>query len=228
MRNLVVFAHPRASSFNGQILQAYCAAVLARGHEIEVRDLYAMGFDPVLTEADLASFRGQRPLAADIAQEQTHVRWAELITVISPVWWIGWPAILKGWIDRVFSFDFAYGYGPTGTVGLLEGRRAIVIATTGSNEAHWAASGKLEAVRVAQDVGTFELSGISMLEHVTLSPVGRKTAPDAFASYLDQVTALVGRHLPDAAAGAGPAPPTAASTSPSTPTPDLPVPAPDV
>jgi NAD(P)H dehydrogenase (quinone) len=195
MKNLVVFAHPRAKSFNREILDTYVAATRARGHEVEVRDLYAMKFDPVLSEADLAAYRGQGELAADIRAEQELVTWSEVITLISPVWWIGWPAIMKGWIDRVFSFNFAYAYGPGGTIGLLKGRRGLIFSTTGSSEAHWPESGKQEAVRVAQDEGTMELSGIAMLEHVTFSPVGRLTPAEVFPGYLERVKQCVERHL---------------------------------
>lgn len=193
-RHLVLFAHPRAESFNRRILDVWVETATAHGDDVRVRDLYAMRFDPVLTETDLASFRGQAPIAPDVAIEREHVLWSERITVISPVWWIGWPAILKGWIDRVFAFGFAYAYGPQGVIGLLSGRQAMLVDTTGSTEAHWRTSGKAEAMRIAQDVGTFELSGIPVLEHLTLSPVGRLTPPEAFEHYLSQVRELAGRY----------------------------------
>ena len=195
MRILVLYAHPRPASFNRAVLEAFVEAAAARGHAPVVRDLYAIGFDPCVTEADLAAARGQGEPAEDVRREQAHVREADVIVAISPVWWIGWPAILKGYVDRVFSYGFAYAYGPGGVAGLLGPRRAIVIGTTGSSEAHWRDSGKSEAVRVAQDVGTFELSGIAMIEHLTLSPVGRLTPPEAFAAHLERVRELVRRRL---------------------------------
>lgn len=195
MNILVVYAHPRPQCFNAQVRDTFVEAARARGHAVRVRDLYAMGFDPIVKEADLAAARGLAPVAPDVTEEQDLVRWAEVIAMISPVWWIGWPAMMKGWVDRTFALNFAYGYGPKGVVGLLEGRRAIVISTTGSTAAHWTESGKREAVRMSQDVGTMELSGLVMCEHLTLSPVGRLTPAEAFAGYLDEVRALVGRHL---------------------------------
>ena len=155
-----------------------------------------MQFNPVLSEADMSAARGQSNAATDVVAEQEHVRWADVITLISPVWWISWPAILKGWVDRVFAFNFAYGYGPNGTVGLLQGKRAIVFSTTGSNGQHWQDSGKLESTRVSQDVGTFAVSGIEVLEHMTISPVGRLTKAETFPVYLAGVVALVARHFP--------------------------------
>ena len=195
MRNLVVFAHPRVESFNRELLRTYCAAAQERGHELRVRDLYAMQFNPILAESEMNAARGQGTQSADIVIEQQHVQWAEVVTLISPVWWIGWPAILKGWIDRIFAFNFAYGYGPSGTIGLLKGKSAIVFSTTGSNSVHWNDSGKLESVRISQDVGTLELSGIKVLEHMTFSPVGRLTKPETFAEYLQQARELVERRL---------------------------------
>lgn len=195
MRHLVVFAHPRAESFNRQVLNTYVAALTRNGHEVRVRDLYVMNFNPVLNEAEMAAARTKGSPPADVQIEQDHVRWAEVITCISPVWWIGWPAILKGWIDRVFTLNFAYGYGPTGTVGLLAGKQAVVMGTTGSSAAHWQSSGKQEAMRVSQDVGTFEVSGMQTVAHLTFSPVGRLTQPAAFDAYLAEVQTLVDRHF---------------------------------
>lgn len=67
------------------------------------------------------------------------VSWADTIIVIHPIWWWGAPAILKGWVDRVFSHGFAYTYGPKGPEGLLAGKKALVFTSSGSDENQWKA-----------------------------------------------------------------------------------------
>ncbi|HUQ54674.1 NAD(P)H-dependent oxidoreductase [Lentzea sp.] len=151
---LWVYAHPRRDSFNDRLLQAGTKA-LSQRYEVAVSDLYAQGFDPVLSERDLGDLserpgniaelageaysRGQLP--ADVREEQAKLAAAELLVLQFPLWWYGPPAILKGWFDRVLTSGFAYGdldpelgvprrYGDGG----LAGRKALVVVTAGEDE----------------------------------------------------------------------------------------------
>lgn len=93
-----------------------------KGHEVRVRDTYELNFNPVLGASDFISFsQGNTP--EDIKEEQEHISWADSITFIYPVWWAGLPAILKGYVDRVFSHGFAYAYGENGIEKLLSGKK---------------------------------------------------------------------------------------------------------
>lgn len=84
--------------------------------------LYELNFNPVLGASDFISFsKGNTP--EDIKEEQEHISWADSITFIYPVWWAGLPAILKGYVDRVFSHGFAYAYGENGIEKLLSGKK---------------------------------------------------------------------------------------------------------
>lgn len=107
MKHLVVYAHPVAGSVNHQLLNSVLESL--KGHEVEVRDLNQLAFNPVLSSEDLA---GQRrgEVATDVKTEQDFIREADVITFIYPIWWAGLPAILKGYVDRVFSYGFAYRY----------------------------------------------------------------------------------------------------------------------
>ena len=133
MNILIVYAHPNPDSFNRAILDRVCDALTGKGHEVRVRDLYDMDFEPVLSSNDLVDV-GVGKLADDVAEEQDHVRWATAMLFIYPVWWFDRPAILKGWFDRVFTRGFAFEYSEAGVVGLLTQQKAAVIMTTGGTE----------------------------------------------------------------------------------------------
>jgi putative NADPH-quinone reductase len=101
-RALVVFAHPCEESFSAALQTVVVARLKARGWEVDLCDLYAEGFDPVLSAAER---RGYQDTASNTAPVQGHVdrlRAAEVLVFVFPVWNFGFPAILKGYFDRVF------------------------------------------------------------------------------------------------------------------------------
>ena len=125
-RALIVFAHPDPNSFTAALKNAAVAELETAGVQVDVSDLYELGFNPVAGPADvtermstvgfnLALEQGHAlerdALAADIVCEQDKVRSADLIVFQFPMWWYGMPAIMKGWVDRVLSYKFAYGVG---------------------------------------------------------------------------------------------------------------------
>ncbi len=107
LRHLIIVAHPRIKSFNHSVVDAYTAALEERGHRVECRDLYAMSFNPVLSARDIAAIARGKP-TRDIRNELNAIRAAEAVTLISPLWWGDFPAMLKGYIDRVFTAGSAY------------------------------------------------------------------------------------------------------------------------
>jgi NAD(P)H dehydrogenase (quinone) len=125
MKHLIIYSHPNPRSFNHAIKETFVEALLSRQHEVRVRDLYAMGFDPVLKAYDFELLE-KGLVADDVAKEQEHVRWADMITFIFPVWWNNLPAITRGYIDRVFSVGFAY---TEKMQGLLPGKKVLVVCT---------------------------------------------------------------------------------------------------
>src|SRR5580698_7796622 len=102
MKHLVIVAHPRAESLTMSLARAYIAELAALGHQHTLYDLYCMGFDPVLTAAEMMQTQaGAGP--PEVRQAQQDLEVAEVITVIYPLWWLSMPAILKGYIERVFA-----------------------------------------------------------------------------------------------------------------------------
>jgi NAD(P)H dehydrogenase (quinone) len=95
VRHLIIAAHPSAKSFNRSVVETYSTALQERKHRVECRDLYAAKFNPVLSARDLAAIGHHKP-ARDIREEQRAVRRADVVAFISPLWWSGFPAMLKG------------------------------------------------------------------------------------------------------------------------------------
>lgn len=136
MKVLILYAHPNPSSFNRAILERVEETLNDEGHEFRTLDLYARDDKVRLDAQDLATIKsGEMP--PDIRELQQEVLWADALAFIYPVWWFGMPAVLKGWIDRVFQEGFAFRFGADGMSGLLGPRRALVIHTTGGDyQAH--------------------------------------------------------------------------------------------
>lgn len=134
MNVLIVYAHPNPRSFNWAILDVIDSALRERGHATRIHDLYQMQFRAVLDSEDLLrNWRGDLPV--DTRREQDAIRWARGLVFVYPIWWFGPPAILKGWIDRVFTRKFAFDFGPEGMKGLLTHEKALIVNTLGGDEA---------------------------------------------------------------------------------------------
>ena len=164
MKVLVVYAHPNPDSFNHAVLERFVAGLHSKNHEVEILDLYAQGFNPLLSAADLASLQaGETP--ADIQLQQAKVARAEGLAFLFPIWWSSMPAVLKGWIDRVFSLGFAYAFTEEGPVGLLKQHKALLITTSGGDQAFFDHSGIQKAIQMTIDLGIFGFSGIPKIQH---------------------------------------------------------------
>ena len=171
MKVLVVFAHPNTDSFNGAVLKTATDTLSQGKHEIRVKDLYRANWNPLLTTEDLQKlYSGQVP--ADIAAEHADVTWAEMVVFIYPIWWFEQPAILKGWIDRVFCHGFAYKVTEQGLMeGLLKGKKGVVVTTSGANEENMKQNGILAAINTCMIKGTLAFSGFSDIVYQNLYEV---------------------------------------------------------
>jgi len=155
MKTLLVLAHPRRASLCGQVADAFAAAATAKGHQIELADLIAEGFDPVLREEDEPD-RGDpgHTYSPAVQQEMARIRRNEATVMVFPVWWWSVPAILKGWIDRVWNRGFAYG-GAT-----YPQQRVWMIGVAGTNAAAYAKRGYDSAMNTQLDTGLLGYCGV--------------------------------------------------------------------
>jgi putative NADPH-quinone reductase len=107
MRALVVYAHPDPESFAGAVLARAVRGLERAGHEVRVTDLYADGFDGAMT-ADERLTHKEPGVGPDLQRHADDLRWTELLVLVYPTWWSGFPAILKGWVDRVWVAGVAW------------------------------------------------------------------------------------------------------------------------
>ncbi|WP_326569891.1 NAD(P)H-dependent oxidoreductase [Actinacidiphila glaucinigra] len=187
MNVLWVFAHPEPRSLSGALRDDSLQTLRNLGHDVRESDLYAMKWNPVVDAADYgteaaderlqvgaASARAYAGgmLSPEIVAEQEKLAWADAVVVQFPLWWFGVPAILKGWIDRVFVKGFAYGLsGDDGRTlhygeGRLAGKRAMVVVTGGASEAALGPrgiNGSLDDLLFSLQHGTFFYTGMSVL-----------------------------------------------------------------
>lgn len=146
MKVLIVYAHPEPQSFNGALFDTAIDTLEAAGHTVMTSDLYAMGFDPVsdrrnfldMGNPNYLSLRHEQLIAsetdtfaAEIDGEMAKLEEAELLLFQFPLWWFGMPAILKGWVERVFALGRIHTPGYTHREGRFAGRRALLSITTG-------------------------------------------------------------------------------------------------
>lgn len=111
MHVYVIFAHPSHRSFSRSVLDAFMRGLKQAGHTHEVADLYQMGFESEMDEAQYlreVSGNPDLPVPPDIEAEQAKINRADGLVFIYPVWWSDCPAKLKGWFDRVLSCGYAY------------------------------------------------------------------------------------------------------------------------
>jgi NAD(P)H dehydrogenase (quinone) len=164
MNILLVYAHPEPKSLNGSIKNFSIKRLEEAGHVVQVSDLYAMQWKASL-DADDSTDRdpdarfdpaldSQRAFAnglqsEDIAVEQDKLRWADAVILQFPLWWFSMPAILKGWVERVYAYGFAYGVGEHSDAhwgdrygeGTMAGKRAMLVVTAGGWESHYGQRG---------------------------------------------------------------------------------------
>ena len=149
MKVLIVHAHYEAQSFNSALKDLAVEALQEAGHTVQVSDLYAMQWNPVASAADFGARSNpdyctyaleQRhgvdsgTLAADIRGEIEKVEWCDLLILNCPVFWFSLPAILKGWIDRVFVSGKFYGGRRVYDRGGMRGKKAMLTLTLGGQE----------------------------------------------------------------------------------------------
>jgi putative NADPH-quinone reductase len=130
VRVLLVHCHPVPDSFSHALRAAVQAGLARAGHEVDLLDLYAEDFRPVLSEEERRRYHDVGPNLAGIEEHVARLKAAEALVFVYPTWWYGLPAILKGWLDRVWvpGATFTLTNGPI--IGELQNIRRIAGVTT--------------------------------------------------------------------------------------------------
>lgn len=161
MKHLIVFSHPNPKSFNRAIVDTYAQALKDKGHEVRIRDLYRMKFDPVLKKTEMANFK-KNYYPDDIKAEHDNIRWADIITLVFPIWWGGPPAVMKGYLERVLSEGFAYTDGPK---GLLSDKKVFTISTLDAPHEVYEKNGIYASMNKILDDVTYQFAAIKGIGH---------------------------------------------------------------
>ncbi len=137
MRALVVYCHPLGASYTAAIRNLVLAKLSAAGAETRLRDLYAEGFQPVLTGPELSGYLNAPTNRVPVDDHCRDVEWCDTLIFVYPTWWYGLPAMLKGWLDRVLLPDMAFhmpkAEGETIRPGLQHITRLGVFTTCGAS-----------------------------------------------------------------------------------------------
>jgi|KBSMisStandDraft_5_1062788.scaffolds.fasta_scaffold255623_1 NAD(P)H dehydrogenase (quinone) len=193
MRVFIVHAHPEPSSFNGALTRNATQALVQAHHAVVVSDLYAMRFDPVsdrrnfVTVGDAARLRQQVEedyasrhdgFAPELQAEMDKLDWCDVLVFQFPLWWLGLPAILKGWVDRVFAVGRAYGGGRYFSRGIFAGKRAMCSVTIGGSAGAYSdmgAYGPLEHILYPIQHGMLAFVGFDVIEPFVVHEPARVT-----------------------------------------------------
>ncbi|MFD6063817.1 NAD(P)H-dependent oxidoreductase [Rhodococcus wratislaviensis] len=139
MKNtVVVVAHPDPDSLSHHVARELAASLTAANSPNELVDLAAEGFDPRWTMSDRAFYHGTAAVPAEIAAEQNRLDGASDVVLVFPVYWWSMPALLKGWIDRVFVNGWAFEAQPDGSLLTKLGGMTIhlVLVAAGDPDAY--------------------------------------------------------------------------------------------
>ncbi|MFC3077939.1 NAD(P)H-dependent oxidoreductase [Phenylobacterium terrae] len=172
MHALIVVAHPQSASLTRAVAEQLAAGVESDGrHTAEIADLAAEGFDPRFSAADVGAYKGQAGIPPDVAAEQARIDRADALVLVYPVYWWSFPALLKGWIDRVFSNGWAYLETPDGgLVKKLQRLDVHLVGIGGADMRTFARRGYLWAMRTQIEHGIFDYCGARVVTSELLLP----------------------------------------------------------
>mgnify|MGYP001552809647 CR=1 FL=1 len=188
MKHAVVVAHPDVRSFTVSVAQAYCEAVRGHGHGVLLRDLYRMNFAPCLAVEEIPKSGGFAP-GKDVQDERRLLADVDVFAFVYPFWMNAQPAMLKGYIDRVFGMGFAYGPGRGGNIPLLKARKMISFTSSGAPTEWVKQTGAWDAVRKLFDEHFAAVCGLEVVDHIHFGGVHAGIRADAVDTMLARVRA---------------------------------------
>lgn len=139
MRCLVIYAHPVETSYCAALCAKAVASLRAGGHEVRLLDLYAEGFEPVMSRAERIAYHTPGDNEKPVTAHLEHIKWAQALVFVYPTWWYGLPAMLKGWLDRVWIPHVTFTLPTDGSAirGLMHHIERIVVVTSSGSSWLW-------------------------------------------------------------------------------------------
>ena len=211
---LIIHAHPEKQSFCSALKGIACQYFTDNGDQVKESDLYAIGFDPVgdkrdfkaLSNPDFFKYQFEQINASktngftdDLKAEMDKLLWCDLLIFNFPLWWFGLPAILKGWVDRVFAMGLVYGDG-RGVYenGIFKEKTAFITMTTGGPEIAYTATSNGDPAVILFPIhhGMFYFAGMTVLPPficwgaARMGPDERKAELERYKTYLKSMGTL--------------------------------------
>lgn len=195
MKILVVSAHPEATSVTRQLADISVSTLVKQDHQVMESDLYAMNWKAVYDASDFPERVNNERLSfiqesahaysngcqtTDVTEEQRKLAQADAVILHFPLWWFSMPAIMKGWIDRVWAYGLAYGYKDAGNryrygEGGLAGKRALLAVSVGGPAVDYGPrgiNGPLDQLLFPITHGTLFFAGMDVLPEFALYSTG--------------------------------------------------------
>lgn len=186
-RHVVILSHPAPGSFNHAVANAYCDAVRYAGQEAVLRDLYAIGFDPVL-RADERPGPAHPHESRDVADELELIRRSDVFVLVYPIWFGSAPAMLKGYIDRVLGAGVVPGAVQDREPTSLLGNKRLLSFTTSAAGGVWLdEQGQQEALRTVFDRYLTHAFGMSAERHIHFDHITGDLSERSAAPHLQDV-----------------------------------------
>lgn len=187
MHAKIVVSHPRRNSLTRLVAERIEEGVKQAGHSAELDDLMSRQFDPRYQDADIEAHLRNSPPPTDVIAEQESLDRADALVMVYPVYWWTMPALMKGWIDRVFTNGWAYEEdGASPTVKKLQHLPVHLVALPGASDVTYARHGYFEAMQKQIDHGIFDYCGAPVIRHELLFGV----AGDAMDQQLENARTI--------------------------------------
>ena len=192
MKHAIIVAHPRSDSYVGGLASAYREAAAKQG--VIVRDLYAMKFDPCLGGNEIPWAKNYAP-CDDVAAERALLSDVDVFAFFYPIWLNSPPAILKGYLERVFGLGFAYRREGSGNAPLLTGKSFISFTSSGAPTEWVIQSGAWQAMRTLFDGHFAAVCGLSVADHVHFGGVVPGIRADSVQADMQTVRETFAKHF---------------------------------
>lgn len=193
MKHALIIGHPNPESFTKGMAAAYADALSKAGDEAEIRDLYEIGFDPCMRASELPGLHGYAP-APDVVAERERLADVDVFVFFYPLWFNGPPAIVKGYMERVFGMGFGYGERRGGAnPPLLSGRRMLSFSSSGAPAEWLHRQDSWEAIRILFDRHFAAVCGLVELDHIHFGGIHPGMAAHVFENAAARVRETVAR-----------------------------------
>lgn len=191
MKHAVIVAHPKLTSFTMSVAKAYAEAAARAGDDVLLRDLYRMNFAPCLSAGEVPG-AGFAP-GPDVVSERQLLADVNVFAFVYPLWMNAQPAMMKGYIDRVFGMGFAYTPGRGGTEPLLKGRKMISITSSGAPTGWVVGTGAWDAIHKLFDEHFAAVCGLEFIDHIHFGGITPGIRTDAVDTHLAKVGEAVAK-----------------------------------